>query len=108
MEGPSIDTAIDLVDLVQYQDGAIVSRVLAKGPSGTVTAFAFDVGQGLSEHEAPFDALLQVFDGAATVTIAGVAHQLISGQIIRLPANVPHAVDASSRFKMLLVMLRST
>lgn len=107
METLNSDSASDLFDLVQYQDGTIVSRVLAKEPSGTVTVFAFDAGQGLSEHEAPFDALLHVFDGAATVTIAGAVHPVSSGQIIHLPANVPHAVEARSRFKMLLVMLRS-
>lgn len=104
----SIDTPTDLPDLVQYQDGAVVSRVLAKDSSGTVTAFAFDAGQGLSEHAAPFDALLYVFDGSATITIAGTSHRLASGQIIRFPAGVPHAVEAVERFKMLLVMLRST
>jgi quercetin dioxygenase-like cupin family protein len=104
----SIDTPTDLVDLVQYQDGAVVSRVLAKDASGTVTAFAFDAGQGLSEHAAPFDALLYLFDGTASITIAGTSHQLTSGQMIRLPARVPHAVEAVDRFKMLLVMLRAT
>ncbi|MHC5210680.1 MAG: cupin domain-containing protein [Planctomycetota bacterium] len=107
METPDLDTATALADLVQYQDGTIVSRVLAKEASGTVTAFAFDAGQGLSEHEGPFDALLYVVDGRAAVTIAGTRHELESGQVIRLPARVPHAVDAPARFKMLLVMLRS-
>ncbi|NNE10197.1 MAG: cupin domain-containing protein [Gemmatimonadetes bacterium] len=102
-----IDTAVSLVDLVQYQDGTIVSRVLTKGPSGSVTAFAFDAGQELSEHETPFDALLHVFDGSATITIGGAAHQLTSGEIIRLPAKVPHAVAAAGSFKMLLIMHRS-
>jgi quercetin dioxygenase-like cupin family protein len=101
------DTPSDLVDLVGYQDGAIVSRVLAKDSSGTVTAFAFDAGQGLSEHETPFDALLYLFDGTATISIAGASHRLTCGQIIHLPASVPHAVEAVDRFKMLLVMLRS-
>jgi len=107
-EPSAIDTPSDLVDLVQYQGGAVVSRVLAKDSSGTVTAFAFDAGQGLSEHATPFDALLYLFDGTATITIAGTSHRLTSGQIIRLPARTPHAVQAVDRFKMLLVMLRST
>jgi quercetin dioxygenase-like cupin family protein len=107
-ESDTIDTPRDLVDLVQYQEGAIVSRVLAKDSSGTVTAFAFDAGQDLSEHTTPFDALLYLFDGTATITIAGTSHQLNCSQIIRLPARVPHAVKAVDRFKMLLVMLRST
>lgn len=107
-ESSAIDTPSDLVDFVQYQDDAIVSRVLAKDSSGTVTAFAFDAGQALSEHETPFDALLYLFDGAATISIGGTSHRLTCGQIIRLPARVPHAVEAVDRFKMLLVMLRST
>ena len=107
-ERSAINTPSDLVDLVQYQDGSIVSRVLAKDSSGTVTAFAFGAGQGLSEHETPFDALLYLFDGTATITIAGTSHRLTCGQIIRLPARVPHGVEAVDRFKMLLVMLRST
>jgi quercetin dioxygenase-like cupin family protein len=107
MQSPGLDTATVLADLVQYQDGTIVSRVLAKAASGTVTAFAFDAGQGLSEHEGPFDALLYVVEGDATITIAGKPHRLSGGQVIRLPANVPHAVDAPGRFKMLLVMLRT-
>jgi len=106
VKGLDIDTARDLVDLVQYQDGTIVSRSLAKEASGNVTAFAFGAGQALSEHETPFDALLYVFEGRATVTIAGTAHELAGGQLIRLPAGVPHAVEAVERFKMLLVMLR--
>jgi quercetin dioxygenase-like cupin family protein len=107
-ESNSIDTPTDAVELVQYQEGAVVSRVLAKDSSGTVTAFAFDAGQGLSEHAAPFDALLYLLDGTARITIADISHQLVSGQILRLPARVPHAVEAIDRFKMLLVMLRST
>lgn len=106
-ETSAIDTPADLANLVQYQDGAVVSRVLAKNSNGTVTAFAFDAGQGLSEHAAPFDALLYLFDGAATITVAGASHRLTCGQIMRLPANVPHAVEAVDRFKMLLMMLRS-
>jgi quercetin dioxygenase-like cupin family protein len=103
----AIDTPSNLVDLVQYQDGAIVSRVLAKDASGSVTAFAFDAGQALSEHATPFDALLYVFDGAAVITISGSPNELHCGQVIRLPANAPHTVEASDRFKMLLVMLRA-
>ena len=106
-EPSAIDSPSDLVDLVQYQDGAIVSRVLAKDSSGSVTAFAFDAGQALSEHTTPFDALLYVFDGTALITISGSPNELRRGQIIRLPAHAPHAVEAADRFKMLLVMLRS-
>lgn len=107
MREANIDTTSNLTDLVTYQESSVVSRVLTKGPSGSVTAFAFDEGQDLSEHTTPFDALLQVIEGTATITIAGEPHRVKTGQIIRLPANVPHAVAADERFKMLLVMLRS-
>ena len=93
--------------LVEYQDGAIVSRQVMKTPGGSVTAFAFDAGQGLSEHTTPHEALVQVIDGAARVDLAGKSHELGPGEAIRLPAGVPHSVHAGTRFKMLLVMLRS-
>jgi quercetin dioxygenase-like cupin family protein len=96
-----------LEELVNYQDGAVVSRTLVKHQTGTVTIFAFDAGQGLSEHTAAFDALAQVLDGKAEITIAGRAFTVETGQAILLPANQPHAVAAVSRFKMLLTMIRS-
>jgi quercetin dioxygenase-like cupin family protein len=96
-----------LVDLIAYQPGAIVSRILLKRETGSVTLFAFDAGQGLSEHTAPFDALVQLLDGDATVTVGGRAHRVAPGEMIVLPAHVPHALDAVTRFKMLLTMLRS-
>jgi quercetin dioxygenase-like cupin family protein len=96
-----------LVDLLQYQDGSIVSRVLIKNKGGTVTLFAFDVGEGLSEHTAPFDALVVVTDGEAEVEIAGESFRLRQGETIILPANQPHAVKAITRFKMLLIMVRA-
>lgn len=96
-----------VVDLVAYQEGAIVSRVLVKRETGNVTLFAFDAGQELSEHTAPYDALVQVVEGEATVTIAGRPHRLHAGDIILMPARAPHAVAAASRFKMLLTMIRS-
>jgi quercetin dioxygenase-like cupin family protein len=99
--------AFNLTDLIDYQDASIVSRQLAKTPGGSVTVFAFDQGEGLSEHTTPHEALLQVLDGAARVEIEGSAHQVGMGQIIRLPGGVPHSVQAEERFKMLLVMLRS-
>jgi len=94
-------------DLVQYQPSTVVSRVILKNPGGTVTAFAFDAGEGLSEHTAPFDALVQVTEGEAGVTIAGDAHTVSAGQLLKLPAKVPHAVKAITRFKMLLVMIKA-
>ena len=96
-----------LVDLLQYQDGSIVSRVLLKNKGGTVTLFAFDVGEGLSEHTAPFDALVVVTDGEADIEIAGESFKVRQGETIILPANRPHAVRAATRFKMLLIMIRA-
>jgi quercetin dioxygenase-like cupin family protein len=99
--------AVDLSGLVDYADGAIVSRTLAEGSSGSLTLFAFDAGQGLSEHSAPFDAFVHVLDGEAELSIGGKRVRACPGQIVRMPANVPHAVAAPVRFKMLLTMLRS-
>jgi len=96
-----------LVDLVAYQPGAVVSRTLVKKPAGTVTLFAFEVGEALSEHTAPFEALVCVLDGAAEVRIDGVPHRVAAGEMITLPAGHPHALAALERFKMLLVMVRS-
>ena len=96
-----------LTDLLQYQDGSIVSRVLLKNKGGTVTLFAFDPGEGLSEHTAPFEALVLVIDGEAEVEIAGKAYNVKTGETITLPANIPHAVRAATRFKMLLTMIRA-
>jgi quercetin dioxygenase-like cupin family protein len=99
--------AIDLAGLVQYADGAIVSRTLADNAGGTVTVFAFDAGQALSEHSAPFDAMVFVLDGRAELTIGGAPVAASAGQLVVMPANVPHAVRAPQRFKMLLIMLRA-
>ena len=96
-----------LVDLVIYQDGSIVSKEIIKNEKGTVTLFAFDKGQGLSEHTAPFDALVYNFDGKVEVIIEGKSHLLGAGDIIIMPANKPHALKAIERFKMLLVMVRA-
>jgi quercetin dioxygenase-like cupin family protein len=97
----------ELVSLLQYQDDSIVSRVLLKNPGGTITLFAFDKGSGLSEHTAPFDALVAVIDGEADVEIVGKNHKVRTGEILTLPANQPHAVKATSKFKMLLMMIRA-
>jgi quercetin dioxygenase-like cupin family protein len=93
-------------DLVAYQDGAVVSREIIKKPAGTVSLFAFDAGQGLSEHTAPFDALVHVLEGKVRVTIGGRDHALGAGDLIIMPAGVPHALKAVSRFKMMLVMVK--
>jgi quercetin dioxygenase-like cupin family protein len=95
-----------LSELLHYQEGSIVSRVLLKSKGGTVTLFAFDEGQGLSEHTAPFDALVLVIDGEAEIEIAGEGYRVRQGETITLPANRPHAVRATTRFKMLLTMIR--
>jgi quercetin dioxygenase-like cupin family protein len=103
----SPDEVKQLVDLLQYQDGSIVSRVLLKNKGGTVTLFAFDQGEGLSEHTAPFDALVVVLDGEADIEIAGESFKVGQGETITLPANRPHALKAATRFKMLLIMIRA-
>jgi quercetin dioxygenase-like cupin family protein len=100
-------TDLDLMTLVDYQTGSIVSREIVSQKTGTVTIFAFDEGQGLSEHTAPFDALVYVIDGEAEITISGRSHRLAGGQMIIMPANEPHALKAVKRFKMMLVMIRS-
>ncbi|HNV04255.1 MAG TPA: cupin domain-containing protein [Vicinamibacterales bacterium] len=94
------------LDLVSYQAGAVVSRQIIKKKTGSVTAFAFDQGEGLSEHTAPFDALVHVLDGSADITIGGATHLVGAGELILMPASVPHAVKAVQPFKMLLVMIR--
>jgi quercetin dioxygenase-like cupin family protein len=98
--------ALDLPALVEYQDGAVVSREIVREKTGTVTAFAFDQGQQLSEHTAPFDALVIGLDGAADISISGQAHAVKQGEMIIMPAGIPHALRAVSRFKMLLVMIK--
>ena len=99
--------ALSPLELVRYQDGSVVSRTLLKRSGGTVTLFAFDTGQGLSEHTAPFDAIVHVLEGEAEITISGKAVRVAAGEIILMPANQPHALSGHSRFKMLLTMIRS-
>ena len=100
-------TVKQLVELLEYQDDSIVSRVLLKNKGGTVTLFAFAEGEGLSEHTAPFDALVVVLDGEAEIKIADENFAVRQGETITLPANRPHAVRATGRFKMLLIMIRT-
>jgi len=97
---------VRLEALVDYAEGAVVSRTLTKSKAGTLTVFAFDRGQELSEHSAPFDADVLILDGEVELTIAGKPVRAAAGQTVRMPANIPHAVRALSRFKMLLVMIR--
>ncbi|MBF0386759.1 MAG: cupin domain-containing protein [Candidatus Omnitrophica bacterium] len=97
----------DLSLLVNYQDGAVVSKEVIKKKEGTVTVFAFDDGQGLSEHTAPFDALVYVIDGGVEIAIEGKPSVLKAGDMLIMPANKPHALKALSRFKMLLVMIKA-
>ena len=96
-----------LIDLVAYQSGSVVSRTLIDQKTGTVTLFSFDEGQGLSEHTAPFDALVCLLDGEAEISISGKPLHLREGEMVIMPANQPHALKAIKRFKMLLTMIRS-
>lgn len=95
----------NLLNHVDYADGSVVSKTLLKRESGNITLFAFDRGQGLSEHTAPFDAMVHILDGEAQITIGGHPQRVRAGEMVILPANVPHALQASVPFKMLLVML---
>jgi len=94
-------------ELTEYQQGAVVSKEILKKDTGTVTVFAFDQGQGLSEHTAPFDAIAAILDGTAEIIISGKAHTVSEGEMIIMPADEPHALKANERFKMMLVMIRS-
>jgi len=102
-----LEGVIPLAELVQYQPAAVVSRTVLKKEAGTITAFAFDVGQELSEHTAPFDALVVIIEGEAEISIAGRPHRVLAGQLLRLPAGQPHAVKAVTQFKMMLIMIRA-
>jgi len=99
--------AVRLIDLVDYQEGSVVSRAIIDRKAGTVTLFAFDDGQGLSEHTAPFNALVYLLEGEAEVVISGKALRLREGEMVIMPADQPHSLKAVKRFKMLLMMIRS-
>lgn len=103
-DAPTADQA--LVDLVAYQADSIVSRILVKNAGGSLTLFAFDANQGLSEHSTPHEAAVLILDGTAAVTVGGHSVSVGTGQFVRLPAGIPHALDAKEPFKMLLAMLR--
>jgi quercetin dioxygenase-like cupin family protein len=107
-DGPDLSgEARAALDLVEYQEGSVVSRTLLKKDTGTVTLFAFDKDQGLSEHTAPFDAMVQVLEGEAEILLDGKPFLLRGGEMILMPADIPHALRAVERFKMQLIMIRS-
>lgn len=99
--------AVNLAGLVEYASDSVVSKTIIDKSVGTVTLFAFDAGQGLSEHQAPYDALVQIVDGSAILTIGGKKVNAGAGEIVIMPANIPHAVQAKEKFKMLLIMIRA-
>jgi len=100
-------SVVKFADLVDYQEGSVVSRTLIEKKTGTITVFAFDEGQALSEHTAPYDALVHLLDGEAEVTVSGKAYHLKEGEMTIVPANHPHALKATKRFKMILTMIKS-
>jgi quercetin dioxygenase-like cupin family protein len=102
-----IAEVVRVIDLVNYQEGSVVSRTLVRGATGTVTLFAFDQGQVLSEHTAPFDALAHLLEGEAEITVSGKPLRTTAGEAVLMPANRPHSLRAQTRFKMILTMIRS-
>jgi quercetin dioxygenase-like cupin family protein len=107
MSEPPKSQVLKLAELVSYQEGSVVSRQITKADAGNVTLFAFDAGQELSEHTAPFDALAQILEGEVEIRVSGKPYLLNAGQVIIMPANEPHAVKAKTKFKMLLTMIRA-
>jgi quercetin dioxygenase-like cupin family protein len=104
---PGLGQEVKVTSLVDVQPGAVVSREVISKPQGTVSIFAFDQGEGLSEHTAPFDALVHALEGRVRVTLGGVPHEVGEGEMIIMPANVPHALTALTPFKMMLVLVRA-
>ena len=102
----TVATAFNLIQQVDYAEGGVISKQILKNQVGNVTLFSFDKEQGLSEHSAPFDALVQILDGEAEIRIGGVPHKVIAGEIIIMPANIPHSLYATKQFKMLLTMIK--
>jgi quercetin dioxygenase-like cupin family protein len=107
MNDEFISEALNLNKMIDYQQDSVVSRTLIKKKTGNVTLFAFDQGQALSEHTAPFDAIAFILDGESEITVSGKTHHLKSGEMIIMPANEPHALKAVKKYKMLLVMIKS-
>lgn len=105
--GPDSGGLLSFTGSIEYQDGAVVSRTILKHDSGSVTLFAFDAGQGLSEHTTPHEALVQMVEGEAEITISGRAQRVKQGDMLRMPAGEPHALKAVTRFKMILTMIRN-
>jgi len=106
-KGLAAATVTKVAELIDYQQGAVVSREIVKKSGGNVTLFAFDEGEGLTEHTSPFDALVQILEGAADITVAGTTHRVQAGEMILMPANQPHALVASKRYKMILTMIKT-
>lgn len=102
-----IAKSLQIKNLVEYQDGTVVSRTIINKPAGTITLFAFDKGESLSEHTAPYDAMVIVLDGEAEIKISGISHSVKEGEMIIMPANNPHALYANHRFKMCLIMIKA-
>lgn len=98
----------NLKEMVDYSDGSTVSKIITRNEKGNLTLFAFDEGQNLSEHSAPFDAIVQVLEGIGTIIINKKEHTVSEGQLIVMPANIPHAVEANVKFKMLLIMIKAS
>lgn len=107
MENKLAGQALNVAELIGYQDGAVVSRTIADKPVGTVTVFAFDEGQGLSEHTAPYDAIVHIIDGEVDVTISGNVLRARAGEIVIMPAGEPHSLKSVTKFKMILIMIRA-
>ena len=107
MKETSNSEAVNLNGMITYQRGSVVSRTLIKKQTGTVTLFAFDQGQALSEHTTPFDAIAHIIDGEAEITVSGKVSHVKAGEIIIMPANEPHALKAVKKYKMLLIMIKS-
>ncbi len=101
-----MSTPKQITQAIQYQEGSVVSKEILKKPAGTITMFAFDKGQGLSEHKTPYDALVLVVDGVAEITVAGVKSEVKTGEMLQMPANAPHALKAVKQFKMMLIMIK--
>ncbi len=105
-KGFPVGEKFNVSETVSYADGSVVSKIILRNEKGNITLFAFDKGEGLSEHTAPFDAIVEILDGTAEIIIGGVSHTLQQGEAIIMPANVPHALNAVERFKMMLIMVK--